>query len=89
MSKGYTISYFVKALKNAPTRAVGNTASSVFQAVSPRLGLFSVKADALDTWLNYQTHNIAQGAGIFSTYGKTPRARLIRALNNRFKNGSI
>ena len=89
MSKGYTISYFIKALKNAPTRTVGNTASSVFQAISPRLGLFSVKADALDTWLNYRTHDIAQGNGVFSTYGKTPRARLLRALSSRFKNGSI
>lgn len=85
MSKGYTISYFVNVFSN--TRQVANT--SVYAAVSPRFGHASVKARALDAWLDNQTLSIARGQGRFASFGKTPRARLLKALRLRKRNGSL
>jgi hypothetical protein len=87
MSKGYTISYFIDVLKNTTARQVTN--KGVFNVVSPRFGDFSVKAEALDTWLNYATTTIARGEGRFATYGKTARARLLTALRNRKEHGTV
>lgn len=87
MSKGYTISYFIDVLKNTTTRQVTN--NGIYSVVSPRFGGFSVKADALDTWLSYNTTAIVKGEGRFASYGKTPRARLLTALKNRKVNGSV
>jgi hypothetical protein len=74
MSKGYTISYFIDVLKNTTARQVAN--KGVYETVSPRFGGFSVKADALDTWLNFNTTAIARGDGQYANFGKTARARL-------------
>ena len=87
MSKGYTISYFVKVLKNAKVSSF--TKTSVYNIVSPRDGALSVKAGALDTWLGHQTSSISLGTGRFASYGKTSRARLLFALKNRKMTGSI
>lgn len=86
MSKGYTISYFVNVLSNARTSQVLN-ADAVYSTVSPRFGYASVKARALDTWLNHKTTAIANGYGRFASFGKTPRARVLKALRLRKQNG--
>ena len=87
MSKGYTLSFFINTLTNATTRQVTN--QGVYDVVSPLGGVFSVKADALDTWLGYNTGAIARGEGRFATYGKSSRARLLTALRNRKNTGNI
>lgn len=87
MSKGYTLSYFIKTLSSAtPTKV---TRDGVYNTVSPRDGVFSVKADALDSWLDHQTLSIARGDNDFASYGKTSRARLLKALRNRKNNGTV
>jgi hypothetical protein len=87
LSKGYTISYFMTALQNANSKKV--TETGPYYAVSPRKGVFSEKSYALDTWLNDQTESIFAGKGRFANYGKTPKARLLKALKNRKVNGVI
>jgi hypothetical protein len=87
MSKGYTINFFVTTLKNVSAKTV--TTRGVYNAVSPRYGIFSAKANALDGWLNYNTRAIVKGEGRFASYGKTARARLLTALRRRKKNGIV
>jgi hypothetical protein len=87
MSKGYTISYFINVLQNTPTSTV--TKLGVFNVVAPRFGAESVKVDALQSWLGYNTTAIASGSGRFASFGKTPRARLLTALKNRKVNGFV
>jgi hypothetical protein len=87
MSKGYTLQYFINTFSNATVNQVNK--NGAYLTVSPRLGYFSVKADALDTWLDDSVDAISEGRGHFSTYGKTPRARLLTALRNRQTRGRI
>jgi len=87
LSKGYTINYFIDVLKSAATNKV--TKEGVYSVVSPRFGGQSVKANALDGWLNFKTNAIAKGVGQFASYGKTPRARLLTALSKRKKLGTV
>lgn len=87
MSKGYTISFFMAALQNVNSKRV--TEAGPYYVVSPRKGVFSEKSYALDTWLNDQTELIFEGRGRFANYGKTPKARLLKALKNRKVNGFI
>lgn len=86
MSKGYTLQYFINTFKN--TRKVDG-GDGVYLTVSPRFGYFSVKAEALDTWLQGETGDIVSGRGRFASYGKTARARVLRALNNRKNSGLV
>jgi hypothetical protein len=87
MSKGYTINYFVTALKNVSATTVAR--QGVYNTVSPRFGSASVKSCALDYWLGYNTDSIVRGSGRFASYGKTARARLLTALRNRKTTGSV
>jgi len=87
MSKGYTLSYFINLVSKSPVAKT--TGYDVYRVVSPRLGDASVKSFALDLWLSGQTNNIVKGSGKFSKYGKTPRARVLKALNNRKKLGMV
>jgi len=87
MSKGYTINFFIQAVKSATTASVTN--NGVYNVVSPRFGAFSTKACALDSWLGHKTDDIFIGRGRFSSYGKTPRTRLLTALRNRKKIGTV
>lgn len=86
MSKGYTINFFISVFKSA---TVGQVNSSVYRTVSPRLGVLSTKAEALDGWLGDKTGDIASGRGHFASFGKTARARLLKALALRKKNGFV
>lgn len=88
MSKGYTISYFMNLLQNTSTRDL-TTATQVYFAVSPRRGNNSEKRYALDTWLQGQTSAIVSGRGRFANFGKSPRARLLKALRVRKENGFV
>lgn len=81
MSKGYTINYFITVLKNTNTSLVNK--NGLYNTVSPRYGYHSVKAEALDNWLNGLTAPIYRGDGRFASYGKTGRARVLKALQNR------
>lgn len=87
-TKGYTISYFVSLFSSTRGRTL-TSASAVYTFVSPRLGAQSTRAKVLNTWLGNQTNNIINGTGKFSSYGATPRARILKALRNRKANGSV
>ena len=86
-TKGYTLQYFIDLFTNTTTRQLST--NSVYNVVSPRKGVTSVRAEVLDNWLSYNTTNIANGTGSFASYGKTPRARLLKALRNRKNNGTV
>jgi hypothetical protein len=87
MSKGYTINFFVNALKGVTNTQLNK--NGVFNVVSPVYGSFSVKAAALDTFLGGNTSSIASGDGAFANLGKTPRTRLIKALKLRKQFGYV
>lgn len=87
MSKGYTLNYFINTFTSTTAAAVSR--EGVYRTVSPRLGFNSVASYQLDKWLEGQTQEIANGTGDFSSYGKTSRARILRALRNRKNTGTI
>lgn len=90
MTKGYTLNYFVNLFNSTGSKSISN-AKEVYTFVSPRLGFNSVRGVVLDQWLGgvKNTRAIANGTGRFSTYGSTPRARLLKALRNRKTTGSV
>ena len=87
MTKGYTLNYFIGAISNVSDKAL--VSNGVYSAISPRRGSDSVKALMLDVWLGHKTSQIVSGKGNFKSFGKTPRARLLKALRLRKKNGSF
>jgi hypothetical protein len=88
MTKGYTLNYFVNLISTSRSRQL-TTTQAVYSFVSPRFGYNSTRALVLDTWLGYNTREIVNGDGRFANYGKTPRARLLKALRNRKANGFV
>lgn len=87
MSKGYTINYFITTLKNTSTSMVAK--KGVYNVIAPRYGALSLKANALNIWLNGETFAIVKGVGKFASYGKTARTRLLTALKNRKNTGTV
>jgi hypothetical protein len=87
MSKGYTIQSFINLFSGVSNTTLTNV--GVETVVSPRFGDLSVRMEALDTWLEGDTHAIVAGSGVYSTFGKTARTRLVKALKNRQKYGTV
>ncbi len=87
MSKGYTINYFIKLFTNTTNSELKT--KGVDNVVSPRYGSSSVKVDTLDNFLDYKTLDVTTGSGQYAQLGKTPRARILKALKLRKKNGSF
>jgi hypothetical protein len=87
MSKGYTINFFVNTLVNATNSQINK--NGIFNVVSPRLGVNSVKAETLNNFLGGQAASIAYGTGKFAVLGKTPRTRLLKALKLRKQFGYV
>lgn len=87
MSKGYTIQSFIDLFSTTTNSTL--TKVGVDTVVSPRFGVYSVKFDALSTWLNDDVSGVFNGRGTYATLGKTPRTRLLNALKNRQKHGSV
>lgn len=95
MSKGYTISYFIREIEKLSNKDLNR--NDIYDLLSPRLGFHSVKSTALDNFLSSYVTASLLSAGTarriaFSdthliTSGKTPRTRLLRALKSRKKTG--
>ena len=83
----YTIQSFINAVALVNNKALVN--SGVYSVVAPRFGENSVKAKTLDYFLFGNTVKIVAGVGKFAALGKTPRARLLKALRNRQTSGHI
>jgi hypothetical protein len=88
MTKGYTLNYFVNLFTSSRSRQLNST-KAVYNFVSPRFGYNSTRAVVLDAWLGDNTTQIVNGTGRFSTYGTTPRARILKALRNRKTTGQV
>ncbi len=86
MSKGYTINYFVNELSQVHPSVFNYT--DVAHVVSPRFGANSMKFTALNNFLHGMTTVIAYDED-FKDLGKTPRARVLKALKMRKKLGSV
>lgn len=84
MTKGYTISYFIKLFSSTRNRVI--VSKGLFDTVSPRFGSTSVRAQVLNKWLGGKASSIVNGTGKFASYGETPRARLLKALKLRKQN---
>jgi hypothetical protein len=81
MSKGYTISFFMRALEGTDKRMV--SFEHIYNIISPRIGFFSVKSEQFDTWLYNNTLDIYCGVGKFKKFGSYPKQRLMKALKLR------
>lgn len=90
-TKGYTLNYFINTFSNLTPRQVGNTLGQVYNAVSPTLGGSSVRSYALDNWFGTPAtlEAVVTGQGTFANYGKTARARVLKALRNRKRFGTV
>ena len=86
MHKGYTLNYLIEQVKNTTNTEI--TTNGIYNTLSPRAGVYSVKGDVLDGFLFHNTQAVVAGAGIFATYGKTPKTRLLKALKLRKTTGS-
>lgn len=86
MHKGYTLNYLIEQVKGTTNAQIQN--NGIYQTLSPRAGVYSVKGDVLDNFLFNNTAAIVAGAGIFATFGKTPKTRLLKALKLRKKTGT-
>ena len=87
MSKGYTINYFSTVIKTFTTGKL--TSLGVVGAVAPIGGVTSIKVQALNSWLGGNLLAIESGKGRFAGFGKTSKTRLLKALNLRYKNGTV
>jgi hypothetical protein len=83
----YTIQNFINAVTAVNNKTL--MSNGVYNVVAPRFGESSVKAETLDFFLNGNTNAILDGTGTFASLGKTPRARLLKALRLRQTNGFI
>ena len=86
-TKGYTLQYFINLVSNTTNSQYNR--NSVYDVISPTRGFNSVRSYVLDTWLNNATTSIVEGTGVYSTFGKTPRTRLLKALRNRKTTGTV
>ena len=80
-TKGYTINYFINLFTDVTNSQLAN--NGVYSTVSPRKGVTSVRAAVLNDLLNGNTRNVVNGTGRFSSFGSTPRARILKALRLR------
>jgi hypothetical protein len=87
MSKGYTIQSFINLFTNTTNSTLNRV--GVETVVSPRFGVYSVKFNTLEDLLNTDVYDVVNGIGTFATLGKTPRTRILTALRNRKKFGTV
>lgn len=85
-TKGYTINYFIDLFTNTTNRQL--VTNGVSAVVSPRFGATSVRAKVLDRLLNYDVIEIVNGFYDYSSFGSTPRTRILKALRLR-KQGKL
>ena len=85
-SKGYTISFFINEIQSK----VGHNSNvaSLVDAISPVYGADSVKINTLSSFVG-NFNAVASGTGKYAGLGKTPRARLLKALKLRKKHGFV
>jgi hypothetical protein len=84
MSKGYTIQFFINEISTKVNR--GNDVNAFIKAISPVYGINSVKIGALDNFIG-DLNKVANGRGRYAGFGKTPKARVLKALKLRKKLG--
>ncbi len=87
MTKGYTIAFFVREIQKMKiTAKTLKEKHGVYKALSPRRGYWSLKAILLDVWTQGNVDEIIAGrTARAKKLGKTPKARLLKALANRKK----
>jgi hypothetical protein len=85
MSKGYTLNYFINLFNNTTTSDWKGR--SVFDFVETKRG---VRATALENFIGYGViSNVDLGSKQTNVLGKTPRARILKALYNRKRHGNV
>jgi len=90
MSKGYTLVYFIKMFQDIPTHLivtadkVGKKSKTVEGHLAhKKTGLPTAKSTVLYDFLYGHVNEIAEGKYNYSTLGKTPKTRLLKALKLR------
>lgn len=87
MHKGYTINYFINLVEGATNQQI--TGNGIASIVSPRLGNKSQAVSALNSYLSGSLSAVVNGTKGFNSFGKTPRARLLKALRTRKTYGTL
>ena len=87
MTNKYTIPFLINYVKGTTIsdwNAVTTSGRINFASViSPIGGSSSVKIQTLNSLLGGNLRAVVHGSGTFSNFGKTPRARLLKALRLR------
>lgn len=78
-----TKAYTLNALIAEVTFVKRGDADTVVSNLSPRLGANSVKVAVIDTFLNGKLDAVLKGRGAYATFGKSAKARLLKALRLR------
>lgn len=81
-TKKYTINLLISEVSSL-TPSSFSSVKTLTSALSPRTGATSAKVAALNSFLNGNLTRIVNGTGNYSSFGKTPRTRIVRALRAR------
>jgi hypothetical protein len=81
-TKAYTINLLISEI-SALSVAQVSSVSSLANAISPRAGVSSAKFSALNSFLSNQLSSVVSGSAAYSSFGKTAKTRVIRALRAR------
>ena len=89
MGKHYNYpQYFINTIGELTARQVGGTTASFVNAIAPVGGAGSVKVKTLNAMLGGNLGAIVAGTGSFSGFGRTARARVLKAFKLR-QNGTF
>ena len=78
VTRKYTINLLMSEVQSL-TASQASSVSSIVQALSPRAGARSAKIAALTSYVGGNVARVISN----SSLGRTPRARLLKALRNR------
>ena len=85
MASSYTIPYFIREINKLNNKCIEHF--GIADALCTRKGVSSVKFRKLSMYLGYFATGVARGSGDYYKLGKTPKTRLIKALQLRKKYG--
>jgi len=87
MTNAYTIPFLIDFVRGTTlgdwNAATSSSRVNFASVISPIGGASSIKIKTLDTLLGGNLKAVVHGTGTFASFGKTPRARLLKALRLR------
>ena len=81
-TKAYTIESLISEVSSLKLTQVSSV-NALAQTLSPRVGVHGAKIAFLNNYVGGNLEAVIVGKGGFSSYGKTPRTRILNALRKR------